>query len=88
MTEKLGFLASIKKRLRPRAIAEAVDTGHYLLLWTGVLIAHVVKVIMASAGVDPDVIRYVSWMEKWFWIGSFANFFWRMALHQWRMPRD
>ena len=87
MAEQPGFFATIWKRLRPHALAGAVEFGQYLILWTGVLGVHFVKVLAAVSGVEPEIIQPVSFMEKWVWIASFAAFFWRVIIRVWRTSR-
>lgn len=88
MVKTLDFLPEIGKKLRPQAIAVAVDTGQYIILWVGILIAQLVKILIALTAIDPDVIRAVSFMEKWVWIASFAAFFIRTLLRLFRQPQD
>jgi hypothetical protein len=80
MAEKTAFIQETWKRLRPEALAAAVDTGHYLIIWASILAEHTVKYIVAATGVDPDVIRMVSFLEKWVWIGTFVMFFLRLVM--------
>jgi len=84
MTQQIGFLREAWRRMRPNAVAVAVDTGDYVLIWAGIVAAHIVKVMVAAAGIDPDIIQAVSFMEKWTWIASFAAFFWRTLMRIWR----
>jgi hypothetical protein len=87
MAEKAGFRAEAWKRLRPKVLAGVVEAGEYVTLFAGLLVAHVVKTLIAAAGVDPDIISSVSFMEKWVWIAAFGAFFWRVLLRIWRRPR-
>lgn len=84
MVDRLGFATEAWNRLRSKALAALVDQGEYLIIWAGVTIAHVVKVAVAAVGIDPDIIHWVSIMEKWVWIASFVSFFWRILLRVWR----
>jgi hypothetical protein len=79
------FFVTVGQRLRPHALAGAVETGEYVILWTRVFIVHLVKIIAAFVGLDPDIIRVVSFMEKWVWIATFAAFFCRIFLRLWRI---
>ncbi len=84
MATSIGFFREAWKRLRSRALAAAVDTGEYVILWASLVVAHIVKVICAAAGVDLGIIDAVSLMEKWVWIASFAAFFWRVIVRIWK----
>jgi hypothetical protein len=84
MATKAGFFREAWKRLRPNALAATIDVGEYVVLWAGLIVAHVVKFTAATAGVDSDVVQRVSFMEKWVWIASFAAFFWRTVVRIWR----
>jgi hypothetical protein len=87
MTEPTGFSQTVWKKLRPHAIVGVVDFGQYVILWAGVLGAHGVTALVAIAGVDPEIIKFVSFMEKWLWIASFVSFLWRIATRAWRVLR-
>jgi hypothetical protein len=87
MVEKLSFGTIVWNRLRPQALAAAVETGEHALLWARILIIHFIKLTVALARVDPDIIRVASFMEKWVWIATFAMFFCRIVIRLWRIPR-
>ena len=87
MVDKLGFLDTVKKRLRPQATEAVVEAGEHMILWAKILVVHFIKLIAALAGVEPEIIRVVSFMERWVWIASFVVFFWRVLGRLWRMPR-
>ena len=88
MTEKTsGFLATAWRRLRPQTLAVVIEFGGYLQLWILALAEHVARRLIAAAGVDPDVIAFVGWVEKWFFIASFASFFWRLLVRLYRETR-
>jgi len=80
MALQVGFLEAAKKKLRPQALAGVVESGEYALLWARLLVAHFLKLGAALAGIDVDIIRVVSLMEKWVWIASFAMFFFRVVI--------
>jgi hypothetical protein len=84
MATQTGFFREAWKGLRPKALAATIDIGEYVVLWAGLIVADVVKVIAATAGVDPEVIQSVSFMEKWAWIASFAAFFLRIVVRSWK----
>ena len=73
-----GFRMTVWKKLRPQAIGAAVEFGDYLIIWIGVLAAHFIKVMGALCGVEPEIIKVVSFIEKWVWIATFAAYFWRV----------
>ena len=70
-----NFWVSVWRGLRPRALAGVIDFGNYLILWASVLGAHLVRIVMAAFGVDPDLVRVVGWLEKGIFIATFASFF-------------
>jgi hypothetical protein len=80
MATSPSFVSSVWSRLRFDAVAVAVDFGNYLLIWAGVFGAHLVKLLAATLNVDPDVISFVAFLEKWVWIASFGAYFWRVVL--------
>jgi len=84
---EIGFLHSIWKKLQPSAFAVAVDTGNICIYWAGTLAGHFIKIAVAFAGIDADTIKFVSFMEKWFWIATFGVFFWRLLLRLLRNPK-
>lgn len=88
MTEKVPFYAEVWKRLRPQAIAVAVEIGEYAIFWAAIFVVHVVKVAAAIGGIEPDLIQPISFMEKWTWIATFAAFFWRVLMRVWRTMRS
>jgi hypothetical protein len=69
------FWAVVWQKLRPNALAQVVDFGQYLMLWTMVLGAHGAERVMAISNVEPEIVTIVSVMEKWAFIASFAGFF-------------
>ncbi len=73
-----NFRAEAWEKLRPDALSKMVEIGRYLILWTIVLVAHIVRVAMAVAGVDSEVVKVVAWMEKWVFFASFADLFVRI----------
>ena len=68
------------KKLRPRALSGLIEFGLYLRLFLLLLGEHIVRVIFGAAGVDPDVINDVAWMEKWTFRALFASFFFRILI--------
>jgi hypothetical protein len=84
MAEEPGFFPTVWLDLRPHAVSAAVDFGRYVIVWSGVLIAQVVKVIAAASGVELQIIETISFMERWVWIATFAAFFWRILIRLWR----
>jgi hypothetical protein len=84
-TGKPSLLAIAWKKLQPEALAAVIDFGRYLLLWLQVAAAHLVRVMFALMGVDPEVVRIVAFIEKWFWIASFSVFFARAVIRLYRM---
>ena len=74
------FWAEAWKKLRPQALAMVIEFGGYLRLWAMVLGAHVVRILIAVAGVDPEMIKFVAWMEKWVFLALFVGFFWRIIV--------
>jgi hypothetical protein len=84
MAGKPSFSLTAWNRLRPKLLAVVVDAGEYVVVWLGIVIAHLVKLAVAAAGVESDIIQPISVMEKWTWIASFAMFFWRSLLRMWR----
>jgi hypothetical protein len=85
--EQEPFWPTVWKRLRPQALAAIIEFGEYTIIWASILAVHVIRVIVAAVGADPDVISKVAFMEKWFWISSFTAFFVRAALRIWRTPK-
>jgi hypothetical protein len=78
--QQSGFFVTVWTRLRPAALSAVVDFGQYVFLWAGVLGAHLIKVLAAASGLEVEVIRAISFMERWTWIASFAAFFLRVLL--------
>ncbi len=74
------FFDEAWSRLLPTALSQFVDFGEYVFTWAGILGAHFVKFIAAAVGFDPEVIKFVSFIEKWVWIATFAAFFVRILI--------
>jgi len=74
------FWAEAWKKLRTRALDTVIEAALYLRIWALVLLAHIARVVMAAAGVEPELVSFVAWMEKWVFIASFASFFWRLLV--------
>lgn len=68
------------KKLRPYALATIIEIGVYLRYWALVLVAHLVKIVMAAVGIEAWLISLVGWMEAIVFISSFASFFWRLMV--------
>jgi hypothetical protein len=68
------------RKLRPYALSTVIETGVYLRYWAMVLVAHAVKLVMSTAGIDVWLITLVGWMEDIVFISSFASFFWRLMV--------
>jgi len=75
-----GFWTEAWAQLRPDMLSGVVEFGQYLRLWAVVLGAHLVRLIMATAGIEPEITKPVALMERWVFIASFASFFWRVLL--------
>jgi hypothetical protein len=86
MVARLGFLITVRERLRSKAIAGAIETGEQILLWARMVVLHFVKIGVAYVGIDPDIIKIVSFFEKWVWIATFIVFFWRIIIGLFRKP--
>ena len=86
MAQKSIFATSWQ-RTRPDLASLLVDSQRYLYLWIGLLFAHLLRLAIAFSGIDPDILKYVSLMEKWTWIASFACFFARVLLRAARAVR-
>lgn len=80
MPTKLTIQESVTKQLRPQVIAAIVEALENALLWGRIFVAHLAILLAAFSGIDPDIIRVVSFMEKWVWIGAFAAFFVRVGI--------
>jgi hypothetical protein len=75
------------KKLRPYALSFVIEFGLYLRVWAMVLGAHIVRVVMAAAGIDPELVSLVGWMEKWVFFASFVSFFWRVVVNLYKEAR-
>jgi len=82
MAPPVPFWTEVWKKLRPEAISFVIEVGLYVKIWLMVLVAHIVKILMA--GMEPDVASIVGWMEKWLFLGSFASLFARLLLRLYR----
>ena len=71
----LGLWQAVAKIVRPRAVVWFADLAAYLMLWTSVLVARVIRVGMLTIGVDSEVITVEAFIEKWVAIATFAAFF-------------
>jgi hypothetical protein len=78
--EQPPFFKTVWQGVRPHALAGMIDFGQYLNMWAGVFGAHLAKLFFASAGVEAEIIKLVSVIEKWVWIASFFAFFWRILV--------
>ena len=88
MTDKnSGFWATAWRKSRPQTLAAVIELAGYLRLWTLALVEHIARRVIAAAGVDPDIIAFVGWMEKWFFIASFGSFFWRLLVRTYETTR-
>jgi hypothetical protein len=76
----ISFWAEPWRKLRPQAQSLVVEVGLYFRYWIVVLIAHVVRIVMAAAGIEPEFVNLVALMEKWVFLASFASFFWRLLV--------
>lgn len=68
------------KRLRPPMIAGVIDFALYLRLFLLLLGEHIIRIAIAAAGIDPEIIKDVAWMEKWTFLALFAGFFVRILM--------
>jgi hypothetical protein len=75
MRESRNFFVEAWEKIRPNALAQFVDLGGYLILWTGVFGAHLVKLGAAAIGIDSEFILVISFMERWVLVATFAAFF-------------
>jgi len=82
------FWAEAQKKLRPHALSAVIEFGQYLILWTSVAGAHIVRIITALIGIDPDILVWVAWIEKWTIIASFASFFGRFWIRFYKSAKD
>jgi len=82
MPPSVPFWAEAWKKLRPEAISFVIEVGLYVKIWLMVLVAHVAKILMA--GMEPDVVNFVGWMEKWLFLASFTSLFARLLLRLYR----
>ena len=80
MHDDASFWNVVWQRLRPYALSQIVDFGQYTLLWTTVLGAHAIRLLMATAGIEPEIVAPVAWLEKWVFIASFLGLFARVLL--------
>jgi len=85
MMQKTGFFGAVWKQLYPHVLSGLVEFGHYAILWIGVSAVHFVRIIATAFGVDPEIMRPVSFMERWVWIATFAAFFFRVLIRVWRV---
>jgi hypothetical protein len=68
------------KKLRSPIIAGVIDFALYLRLFLLLLAEHIVRIAIAAAGVDSEVINDVAWMEKWTFLALFGGFFFRILI--------
>jgi hypothetical protein len=76
----LPFWAEVWHKLRPHAVATAIEIGVYLRYWIMVLVAHAVKLVMSNVGIDLWLVTFVGWMESIVFIASFASLFFRLLI--------
>jgi hypothetical protein len=81
------FSAEVWAQVRPNAISQAVEIENLFLLWASVLIAHLMTMLAAAIGFDPDFVKYVSFMERWTWRATFAAFFFGVWIRLYRTLR-
>lgn len=77
---RTAFFTSLWIGVRPDLLSGAIEFGQYTILWMGVLGAHLIKVLAAVSGVEQEIIRPISFMERWVWIATFLSFFWRILI--------
>jgi len=66
--------------VRPTALAQAIDTGKYMSYCTGLLATHLVRWFMNKAGIYPDVVAVLGWMEVGAFLTTFFQFFVRIIM--------
>ena len=64
MTAKPDILAASWRKTRPNLLSALIDFERYLYLWAGVLCAHLVRLAVALVGIDVEIVKYVTLMEK------------------------
>lgn len=82
------FWAEARKELRPKALSIVIELGEYLMLWAMVLAAHLVRIVMAAAGIEPEIVNLVAWVEKWVFLASFGTFFLRILMRLYTASLD
>jgi len=87
MPPPLPFWAETWKKFRPQAQSLIIEIGLYLRYWIVVLIAHIVRIVMAAVGIEPEFVNLVALMEKWVFLASFASLFWRILVRLYRETR-
>jgi len=80
MTDKPGFSSVYWSHISPNVLSALVETSEYAILCGKIALAHIIKVGLGFAGIDPEIIKLVSLMEKWVWIAGFAEFFIRCLI--------
>ena len=77
---RVPWSEEVWKKLRSPTIAGVVDFALYLRLFLLLLGEHLIRITVAAAGVDPEIIKDVAWMEKWTFLALFAGFFIRVLM--------
>lgn len=83
MVDPSGFWAQVRQRIQPETVSWVVDLWRYVLLWTGLLIFHVIRLLMALV-VEQWFVNAIGWMEKATVLASFCSFFGRIWVRLYR----
>jgi hypothetical protein len=79
-TTNSGFGASAWRGIRPHALSAVIDSGVTLTIWGMVLVAHIARKLMGVAGIDPEFVGYVGFCEKYVFLASFGELFYRILM--------
>jgi hypothetical protein len=80
MPNRKAFWSEVWQKVRPDNVAWVVDLWGYIRLWVGLLIEHLVRVLVARAGIDLWFTGAIAFIEKVAYFVSFLHFFFRFVL--------